>query len=201
MESKVKFAGHPVHPMLIVFPLGLLATAVIFDIIYLVSNNPQWTIVSHYMIGAGILGGLAAALFGWLDWFAIPSGTRAKRIGLWHGLGNVVVLGLFILSWVLRRGDPSTPPTGAIVAGLGGVVIALLTAWLGGELVDRLGVGVDDGAHLDSPSSLSRLPAGADLATSPGSSAARTRPAVPDRRVSLNSVPPAGERRAGSIPS
>jgi len=102
MESKVKFAGHPVHPMLIVFPLGLLATAVIFDIIYLVSSNSQWTVVAYYMIGAGIIGGLAAAAFGWLDWIAIPTGTRARRIGLWHGIGNVVVVGLFILSWVLR---------------------------------------------------------------------------------------------------
>lgn len=163
MESRVKFAGHPVHPMLIVFPLGLLSTAVIFDVIYLVSSNPQWTVVAYYMIGAGVLGGLAAAVFGWLDWVAIPGGTRAKRIGLWHGAGNVVVLGLFILSWVLRRDNPEMPPTGAIVAGLTGLVVAVVTSWLGGELVDRLGVGVDDGAHLDSPSSLSELPAGAGL--------------------------------------
>jgi uncharacterized membrane protein len=161
MESKVKFAGHPIHPMLIVFPLGLLSTAVVFDIIYLVSGNSQWTVVAYYMIGAGIVGGLAAAVFGWLDWVAIPTGTRARRIGLWHGVGNVVVVALFILSWVLRRGTPEMPPTGAIVAGLLAVGIALVTGWLGGELVDRLGVGVDDGAHLDAPSSLTNLPAGA----------------------------------------
>ena len=163
MEAKVKLAGHPVHPMLIVFPLGLLATAVIFDIIYLVSNNSQWTLAAYYMIGAGIIGGLAAALFGWIDWFAIPAGTRAKMIGLWHGGGNVVVLALFILSWILRRSTPDIPPTGAIVAGLGGFVLAAVTGWLGGELVDRLGVGVDEGAHLNAPSSLSRLPASSGM--------------------------------------
>jgi uncharacterized membrane protein len=166
MESKVKFAGHPVHPMLIVFPLGLLATAVIFDIIYLVSGNSQWTLVAYYMIGAGAIGGLAAAATGWLDWFAIPNGTRAKRIGLWHGVGNVIVMALFILSWVLRRDNPELPPTGAIVAGLLGFGLAAVTGWLGGELVDRLGVGVDDGAHLDAPSSLSELPASTDLGAS-----------------------------------
>jgi uncharacterized membrane protein len=165
MESKVKFAGHPVHPMLIVFPLGLLGTAVIFDIIYLVGDNPHWAVAAYYMIGAGIVGGLAAAVFGLLDWLAIPPGTRARRIGLWHGLGNLVVVLLFVLSWVLRRDDPGTPPTGAIVAGLSGVIVSLLTAWLGGELVYRLAVGVDGGAHLDSPSSLSELPAGAGLGT------------------------------------
>lgn len=166
MESRVKFAGHPVHPMLIVFPLGLLATAVIFDVICLVSGNAQWTVVAYYLIGAGVIGGLTAAVFGWLDWFAIPRGTRANRIGLWHGLGNVAVLALFVLSWVLRRGNPEMPPTGAIVAGLGGVVLAVLTSWLGGELVYRLGIAVDDGAHLDSPSSLSERPAGAGVGTS-----------------------------------
>ncbi len=166
MESRVKFAGHPVHPMLIVFPLGLLGTAVVFDIIYLISNNPQWAVAAYYMVGAGLIGGLAAALFGWLDWLGIPAGTRAKRIGLWHGLGNMAVVALFVLSWVLRRDNPMEPPTGAIVAGLAGVVVSLLTAWLGGELVYRLGVGVDGGAHLDSPSSLSELPAGAGLGAS-----------------------------------
>ncbi len=152
--------------MLIVFPLGLLGAAVVFDIIYLISDNTRWAIAAYYMIGAGVIGGLAAALFGWLDWVGIPAGTRAKRIGLWHGLGNVVVVVLFVLSWILRRENPELPPTGAIVAGLTGVILSLLTAWLGGELVYRLAVGVDGGAHLDSPSSLSELPAGAGLSTS-----------------------------------
>jgi uncharacterized membrane protein len=177
MESKVKVAGHAVHPMLVAFPLGLLTTAVIFDLMFLVSGNPVWTLVSYYMIGAGIIGGLAAALFGWLDWFAIPGGTRAQRIGLWHGLGNVVVLALFGLSWVLRRENPVLPPTAAIIAGLMGLVLMAITAWLGGELVDRLGVGVAEGAHLDSPSSLSGLPASAGRGAS-----SRASYAGPERR-------------------
>src|SRR4051794_19584026 len=161
MESRVKVAGHPLHPMLIVFPLGLLATAVVFDIIYLVTDRVIWTHAAFYMIGAGSIMGLAAAVPGWIDWVAIPSRTRAKRVGLMHGVGNVIVLALFILSWVLRRSSPETPPTEAIVASLAGLLVAGVTAWLGGELVDRLGVGVDDGAHLDAPSSLSSLPAAA----------------------------------------
>jgi uncharacterized membrane protein len=161
MESRVKLAGHPVHQMLIVFPLGLLATAVVFDVIFLVSDNPLWTQAAFFMIGAGVVTGLAAAVPGTVDWLAIPSGTRAKRIGLVHGVGNVVVVGLFALSWLLRREDPALPPTEAVVAGMLGAGISVVTAWLGGELVDRLGVGVDDGAHLDAPSSLTGAPAGA----------------------------------------
>jgi uncharacterized membrane protein len=159
MESRVKLAGHPVHQMLIVFPLGLLATAVVFDVIFLVTDNPSWTMAAFYMIGAGVITGLAAAVPGAVDWFAVPRGTRAKRIGLIHGVGNVIVVTLFALSWYLRREQPAAPPTGAVVAGLLGAGLSVLTAWLGGELVNRLGVGVDDGAHLDAPSSLTGRPA------------------------------------------
>lgn len=196
MESRVRLAGHPVHPMLVVFPLGLLATAVIFDIIYLISSNAQWALVSYYMIGAGIIGGLAAAAFGWLDWIAIPSGTRARRVGLWHGLLNVAVLALFVLSWLLRRANPELPPTGAIVASLAGAGITVISAWLGGELVNRLGVGVYDGAHLDSPSSLSELPAGANLGTA--SRRTSTGYSGVERRVSPNEAYAGLERRAGA---
>jgi uncharacterized membrane protein len=165
MESRVKLAGHPLHPMLIVFPFGLLATAVVFDVIFLVSDNPSWTQAAFYMIGAGVITGLAAAVPGTVDWLAIPRGTRAKRIGLIHGVGNVIVVLLFAISWYLRRDNPATPPTEAVVAGLLGVGIAIVTGWLGGELVDRLGVGVDDGAHLDAPSSLTSRPAAAVAGT------------------------------------
>jgi hypothetical protein len=84
------------------------------------------------------------------------------------------VLALFILSWILRRPTPDVPPTGSIVAGLGGFVLAAITGWLGGELVDRLGVGVDEGSHLNAPSSLSRLPASSGNGT-PGGYGGRER--------------------------
>lgn len=159
MESRAKLLGHPIHPMLIVFPLGLLATAVAFDIVGLSEADAFWFGLSFWMIAAGIIGGLLAAIFGLIDWWAIPSGTRAKAIGLWHGLGNVVVMLLFIVSWLMRRPAPAAPGRGAFVLSFIAVALALVTGWLGGELVDRLGVGVDPGAHLDAPSSLSGKPA------------------------------------------
>ena len=159
MESKAKLLGHPIHPMLIVFPLGLLATAVAFDIVALSTGDASWFGISFWMIAAGIIGGLLAAIFGLVDWWAIPSGTRAKGVGLWHGAGNVVVVLLFIASWFCRKPAPSQPSTGALTLSFIAVVLALVTGWLGGELVDRLGVGVDRGAHLDAPSSLSGRPA------------------------------------------
>ena len=113
------------------------------------------------MIAAGVVGGIVAAVPGFVDWWAIPQGTRAKRVGLIHGLGNDVVLLLFGVSWWLRRDAPPNYPPGAIEALLSfaGFGLALLTGWLGGELVERLGVGVDDGANLNAPSSLSGKPA------------------------------------------
>ncbi|MFL5580821.1 MAG: DUF2231 domain-containing protein, partial [Gemmatimonadaceae bacterium] len=99
------------------------------------------------------------APFGLADWTKIPGGTRAKRIGLLHGGGNVVVLLLFAGSWLLRGDDPRAPESLAVVLALAGAALSLATGWLGGELVDRLGVGVDEGAHVDAPSSLSGRPA------------------------------------------
>jgi uncharacterized membrane protein len=154
MESKVKFLGHGIHPILIVFPLGLLATGVVFDVIYLIWGNPMMATVAYWMIAAGIIGGFLAAPFGWIDWFGIPSGTRAKSVGLMHGLANVTVLLLFIGSWWLRSDAPEKPETLASVLSFAGAGLALVGGWLGGELVERLGVAVHDGAHLDAPSSL-----------------------------------------------
>jgi uncharacterized membrane protein len=160
MESKAKVLGHPIHPMLIVFPLGLLIAALIFDILYLATNNSMWATISFWNIAGGIIGGLLAAIFGLWDWLAIPAGTRAKSIGLWHGVGNVVVIGLFAVSWLLRWDDPAyLPTTLTFVLEVAAVGLGAVTGWLGGELVDRLGVGVDPGAHLNSPNSLSGRPA------------------------------------------
>lgn len=160
MKGHAKAFGHPIHPILIVFPLGLLSMALIFDILYYIFGNSTLATVAYYNIIAGILGGLVAALFGLIDWLAIPSDTRAKQVGLWHGVGNGVVLLLFAVSWWLRLGAPDYGPSlWAFLSALIAVGVAALTGWLGGELVYRLGVAVDEGANLDAPNSLSDKPA------------------------------------------
>ena len=166
MHARAKIFGHSIHQMLIVFPLGLLATSLVFDIVYEATGNGRWADISYVMIASGIIGGLVAAVFGLIDWLAIPDGTRAKRIGALHGIGNVVVVALFAISWALRYGNAGLPDAVAFVLSIAGVALALVTGWLGGELVDRLAVGVDDGAHLDAPSSLSGRPA-RDVAPGP----------------------------------
>ena len=163
MESRAKALGHPIHQMLIPFPFGLLSTAVIFDIVYLFVSDPATkntlSLVAFWMIAAGVVGGFVAAPFGLIDYLAIPQGTRAKSVGMLHGVGNVFVLVLFAASLWLRYTSPAVaathqPTTLALVLLFAGFVLAGATGWLGGELVTRLGVGMDDGANLDAPNSL-----------------------------------------------
>ena len=154
MEARAKLFGHPIHQMLIVFPLGLLGMGVIFDIVFLSTDDPIFTAVAYWMMVAGIAGGLLAAPFGFIDWLAIPRQTRARRIGAVHGVGNVLIVLLFIAS-ILQRGDAmAAPSSGAYACSFLGLLMALVTGWLGGELVNQLGIGVHEHANVDAPSSL-----------------------------------------------
>jgi uncharacterized membrane protein len=156
MEARAKLLGHAIHPMLIPFPLGLLSTAAIFDVIYLFTDSDGVAAAAFFAIAAGLVSGLLAAVFGLVDWLEIPAGTRAKQVGAVHGLGNAVVVALFALSWVLRLAESDyRPGVLAIVLSIGGALLGAVTGWLGGELVERLAIGVDDGAHPDAASSLS----------------------------------------------
>jgi uncharacterized membrane protein len=156
MQSRAKLFGHPIHQMLVVLPLGLLVMAVLFDLMDAVTGRTGWSLSSFWNIVAGVVTGVLAAVFGLADWLAIPAGTRAKRVGALHGLGNVVVLTLFTLVAVLRWTTPGhEAPAVAFVLELCGLALGVVTGWLGGELVDRLGIGVDEGAHANAPSSMS----------------------------------------------
>jgi uncharacterized membrane protein len=160
VHTRARFLGHPVNQMRVVFPLGLLATAVVFDVIHLVGGSQVMAAMSYWMIAAGLVGGVVAAPFDPVDWLGIPKGTRARRIGAMHRLGNVLVLLLFGLSFVLR--DRSyAPEIGQAVWAFAGAAIALVAAWLGGELVDRLSVGGDEDAGVNAPSSLRKAGAAA----------------------------------------
>jgi uncharacterized membrane protein len=164
MKSRAEFLGHPIHQMIIVLPLGLLATSATFDVIGTTRRNRELLQASHYMLGSGLLTAVAAAVPGAIDYFSIPPNTRARRIGLLHGIGNLVVAGLFAASWATRRRRPAQPNRAGLVLSTTGAALALVTGWLGGELVDRLGIGVHEGANVDAPNSLTsrapRKPAG-----------------------------------------
>lgn len=138
VQARARILGHPVHQILIVFPLGLLATSFFFDLAYLVTQRPELGVVAWWLIFAGVIGGVLASLFGFIDFAAIPRGTRARRIGAVHGSVNVVVALLFASSWMLRRDAPGHPEGIAIAMSGLGVLLIVVTGWLGAELADRM---------------------------------------------------------------
>lgn len=157
MEAKAKLLGHPIHQMLIVLPLGLLLGAWFSDLGFFLTGRPALAAVGFWNTAGGIATGLFAAVFGLIDWMAVPLNTRAKRIGAWHAGINVLMLLLFGASLLLRYPQQGHTPTlwsfvcATIAVSSGGV-----SAWLGGELVNRLGIGVSSGANVNAPSSLSQ---------------------------------------------
>src|SRR5947209_3545418 len=122
MKGIANVLGHPVHPMLITVPLGLLPFAVVSDLVYLSTKKELAAGISYYATKGGLAGGLLAGVFGLMDWAVIPKDTRAKRIGMLHGISNVIVMLLFALCLKARNGDPrrsNGPATslGALAAG------------------------------------------------------------------------------------
>jgi uncharacterized membrane protein len=155
MESRVKFLGHPVHQMMIVLPAGLFIVAAVSDLIDRFAHTSWIPTVSYWNLVLAIGTGLLAAVFGLADWSKIPRRTRARRVGAIHGSGNVLAMVLFAIAvWIRSQDATRAVDTLSLTLELVAFAMLAVTAWLGGELVDRLGVGVDPGAHADAPSSL-----------------------------------------------
>jgi uncharacterized membrane protein len=144
MKSKVTIAGHPVHPMLIPFPLALWATSFVVDVLFYFLKNPTLLIISKFMIAAGCLGAIAAAIPGIIDWLAIRDG-EVKGVANWHARLNIAALVVFAINFFLRMGRYSELVgrrlTIPFLLSLVGVILISISGWLGGELVFRYGIG------------------------------------------------------------
>ena len=140
--------GHPLHPVLVTVPIGAWVASFGFDIASHVADEADvFAKGAFWLIALGVLGALVAAMIGFLDLFAIPTGTTAFRTALLHMSFNLVVVALFAVSWVIRRGDIDAPTeTSGALIGLSAVALAVLAAagWLGGKLSFRYGVRVAD---------------------------------------------------------
>jgi uncharacterized membrane protein len=141
VTSTASIAGHPIHPMLVAYPIGFLVGGLLTDIAYWQTADPFWAQASLWLIGAGVVTSLLAAVFGLIDFVTIP---RARNAAGWvHFLGNLLAVVLSAVSVLFRMPDPEAVvmPTGlAISAAV--TVILLVTGWLGGELAFRYKVGV-----------------------------------------------------------
>jgi uncharacterized membrane protein len=145
MASKASIGGHPIHPMLIPFPLALWVTSFVTDVLYHFVPNPSLVLISKYMLALGIIGGLLAAVPGIIDWLAIKD-KEVKKIGDWHARLNIVALLVFAASLYLRTrygadwvGGSMTIP---FLLSLVGVILIGISGWLGGDLAYKHGVGV-----------------------------------------------------------
>ena len=144
MKSKASIAGHPIHPMLIPFPLALWATSFVVDILFYFLRHPTLLVVAKFMIAAGCLGAIAAAIPGIIDWLSIKNGD-VKKAANWHARLNISALVVFAISLFLRMNSYSElvgrKLTIPFLLSLVGVILITISGWLGGELVFRYGVG------------------------------------------------------------
>jgi uncharacterized membrane protein len=155
MASRASIGGHPIHPILIPFPIALLVFSLIADLIYLWRGNPVWeSYVAFYTLLGGIIGGAAAAVPGLIDWATLTD-RDAVRVANWHARVNIITLVIFIASFYLRTSSgaawiPSIP-TVPIFLSIVGVVGLTIAGWLGGELVFKHGVAVSSEAVPEKP--------------------------------------------------
>jgi uncharacterized membrane protein len=142
VPSTVAIAGHPLHPLIVTFPIAFLTGAFGADLGYLLTHDLFWARAAIWLIGAGFVAGLAAALSGMLDFLKIDR-VKKHSAGWIHMIGNVVALVLTLINWVLRWNnvEGAILPTGLIVSA---IVASLLgvTGWYGAELIYRHKVAV-----------------------------------------------------------
>jgi len=142
-QSTAKVGGHPIHPMLVPFPIVCFVLAFIVDIIFLNNQNPGWATASRWLLGVGLVMGALAAVAGLTD-FMGSERIRSMSDALQHMLANVTAVVLEIVNFIIRYDSDSA--IGSIGVYLSGatVLILLFSGWKGGELVFRHGIGVID---------------------------------------------------------
>lgn len=155
MESRAKLLGHPIHQMLVTFPIGAFGLSVTSDVLHTCLAKEEFEQTATRALDFALVSAAAAIPFGVVDWLAIPRGTRARRVGRWHALGNAALVGLLATSRILRTREGGLSSAKWLSGA--GFLLAGVTAWLGGELVGRHGIGVSDRHGLDAPSSLRSL--------------------------------------------
>ena len=139
---RARIGKHPIHPMLIPFPIALWIFSLFCDVVYLmVSGNTFWADAAFYTMAGGIIGALFAAPFGLVDFLALTD-ANVKRIGKAHMVINLVLVVLFALDlWLRKIGMPigGWP----VVLSATGIILLAVSGWLGGEMVYVHGVAVE----------------------------------------------------------
>jgi uncharacterized membrane protein len=146
MASKASIAGHPVHPMIIPFPLALWTTSFITDVLFYFTRQGTLPVIAKFLLAAGCIGAVAAAVPGIIDWLSIKH-PATKSIANWHGRLNIIALLIFAVSLYLRMKTGGAAWVGyhlkiPFLLSLVGVILITISGWLGGALSFEHGVGV-----------------------------------------------------------
>ena len=142
VPSTVAIARHPLHPLIVTFPIAFLVGAFGTDVGYWLTQDSFWARASLWLLGAGFVSGIVAALTGLMDFIKIDR-VRKRRAGWAHLLGNVAALVVTLVNWILRWNNPANAviPTGLILSFIVASILGL-TGWYGAELVYRHKVAV-----------------------------------------------------------
>jgi uncharacterized membrane protein len=143
-RSTASIAGHPIHPMLIPFPIAFFVGTFACDVAFWTTKSYGWFEPTLWLLGAGVIMALLAAVMGLIDVIG-DAQIRALSTAWWHAGGNLLAVVIEIINWFLRygQGTRAVLPTG-IVLSLIVVLILLFTGWKGWEMVYRDHVGVAD---------------------------------------------------------
>jgi uncharacterized membrane protein len=146
MYSKIKIFGHPVHPMLVAFPVALYTAAMVCFIVYNNNGDAFWFKAGLAANIAGVGMAVLAALPGFIDWLNIPSRTKPKSTGALHLVFNVIALALFAINafMLYDQWNAITPQLYyALPLTIAGFVSTLVAGFMGWTLVQKHHVGVD----------------------------------------------------------
>jgi uncharacterized membrane protein len=156
MRTPASIAKHPLHPMLIVFPIGLWLFSLVCDFVALAKSGTDagatWETVALYSMVGGLIGALAAAVPGLIDLLSLGD-PDVRKIALTHMTINLTVVALYAINiWLRVGGMESRLPVGLSVLA---VLMLGVSGWLGGEMVHVHGVAVEpfpgDRRHTSSP--------------------------------------------------
>ena len=142
MASPASVAKHPIHPMLVAFPIGLWVFSLVCDIIFAAGwGGPAWHDAAFYTMAGGIVGALLAAIPGFIDLLSL-SDPHVKKIGVTHMTLNLIIVVIFAIDlWLRTAGAPRV--VSPIVLSVIGIILLLISGWLGGEMVYVHGVAVE----------------------------------------------------------
>ncbi len=143
MRSKAHLKSHPIHPILVCFPIAFFIGSFVFDVLHLLNNNPSFQATGYYLNIAGVVGGLLAAIPGIIDFiYTVPPESSGKKRAAKHGLLNTTNVLLFVAVIILKKNEVVSFGTLVGMEAIG-LIILSIAGWLGGTLVYRNQIGVD----------------------------------------------------------